>query len=253
MRITFLGTGTSQGVPVIGCECDVCRSTDEHDKRLRTSILVSHQGHNIVVDTGPDFRQQMLVNDVQHLDAILFTHEHRDHTAGLDDVRAFNFKQKRAADIYATPHVQRELKKQFAYIFSNPNYPGVPKVNLHDIEDKPFSLFDMAITPINVVHYKLPVIGFRFNDFTYITDANYIPPEEMDKVRGSDVLVLNALRQEDHISHFTLAEALEVIEELQPKKAYLTHISHQMGCHEAVSLSLPTHVQLAYDGLTIEV
>lgn len=251
MKITFLGTGTSQGVPVIGCSCAVCASADPRDKRLRTSIMVTHQDRNLVVDTGPDFRQQMLTNEVQHLEAILFTHEHRDHTAGLDDVRAFNFKQRQAANIFATPHVQRELKKQFAYIFSNSEYPGIPKVNLHDIEDHPFSLLGLTITPINVVHYKLPVVGFRFNNFTYITDANYIPPEELEKVRGSEVLVLNALRQESHISHFTLEEALELIEEIAPQKAYLTHLSHQMGSHEAVSLQLPSCVHLAYDGLTI--
>lgn len=253
MRVTFLGTGTSQGIPVIGCDCPVCQSPDPHDKRLRTSIMVEYNNRVVVVDTGPDFRQQMLDNDVQQLDAILFTHEHRDHTAGLDDVRAFNFKQRLPADIYATPHVQRELQKQFAYIFANPNYPGVPKVELHDIEDHPFELFDLAITPINVLHYKLPVVGFRFGDFTYITDANYIAPEEKAKVKGTDTLVLNALRKEDHISHFTLEEALALIEELAPRKAYLTHLSHQMGRHTDVEAELPSNVSIAYDGLTIHV
>lgn len=251
MKVTFLGTGTSQGIPVIGCTCEVCRSTDVKDTRLRTSIMITHDEQVLVVDTGPDFRQQMLRNEVSRLDAILFTHEHRDHTAGLDDVRAFNFKQRRDADVYATPHVQRELKKQFAYIFNNPDYPGLPRLRLHDIEDKPFHLLGMEITPVNVLHYRLPVIGFRFNDFTYITDANYIAPEEVDKIRGSKVLVLNALRQEPHLSHFTLEEALALIREIAPEEAYLTHLSHQMGRHAEVSRQLPPHVHIAYDGLQI--
>lgn len=253
MNITFLGTGTSQGVPVIGCHCPVCTSADSKDNRLRTSIMVNYKGFTVVVDTGPDFRQQMLANQVENLDAVLFTHEHRDHTAGLDDIRAFNFKQKKAADIYATPHVQRELQKQFAYIFSNYDYPGIPRVNLIDIADEPFSLGGMLVTPINVLHYKLPVIGFRFNDFTYITDANYIAPEELAKIHGSKVLVLNALRQEQHISHFTLAEALDIIEQVQPEQAFLTHISHQLGQHATISNQLPANVALAYDGLQITV
>lgn len=253
MKITFLGTGTSQGVPVIGCHCPVCTSTDSKDSRLRTSIMVTCNGFTVVVDTGPDFRQQMLTHNVQTLDAVLFTHEHRDHTAGLDDIRAFNFKQKKAADIYATPHVQRELQKQFAYIFANYNYPGVPRVNLIDIADEPFELGGMQVTPINVLHFKLPVIGFRFDDFTYITDANYIAPEELAKVRGSKVLVLNALRQEQHISHFTLAEALDIVAQVQPEQAFLTHISHQLGLHATVTSQLPPNVALAYDGLQITV
>jgi phosphoribosyl 1,2-cyclic phosphate phosphodiesterase len=252
MKITFLGTGTSQGVPVIACHCAVCESKNTKDKRLRTSILLSYNNKNVVVDTGPDFRQQMLRAKVEHLDAVLFTHEHKDHVAGLDDVRAYNFKQKMDMPLYASEQVERQLRQEFYYAFANVKYPGVPQLCFHRIENEPFELHGKNIIPIEVLHYKLPVFGFRIDNFTYITDASFISETEKDKIKGSEVLVLNALRIEEHISHFTLNEALALIDELRPKKAYLTHISHLLGSHDEVAKLLPPHVQLAYDGLEID-
>ena len=215
-RITFLGTGTSQGVPPIGCTSPVCLSQDPKDKRLRCSILVDYGDTKIVVDTGPDFRQQMLSVRATQLDAVLFTHEHKDHTAGLDDIRPFNFMQDKPMDIYATPWVQDALKKQFDYIFADLKYPGLPKVNLLNAsKDEVIEINGHRIVPIEVMHHKLPVLGFRFDDFTYITDANYISPEEKEKIKGTKVLVLNALRKEAHISHFTLQEAIDLARELE--------------------------------------
>ena len=248
-----MGTGTSQGVPVIGCNCEGCRSTDPKDKRLRASILVEEGPVALVVDTGPDFRQQMLTAEVTHLDAVLFTHEHRDHIAGLDDIRAFNFVQQRAMDIYAEERVFRALKYAFPYIFAEKKYPGVPQVNLHTIGHQPFSIPPLTIEPIRMMHYRLPVLGFRFGDFAYLTDGNYISPEEMEKLIGVKYLVINALRKEKHISHFTVSEAVEIIRQLSPRKAYLTHISHQMGLHENLLAELPEHIEPAYDGLVLEV
>jgi len=254
MEITFLGTGTSQGVPVIACNCSVCKSTDSKDKRLRTSIMLSYNDKNIVVDTGPDFRQQMLRENVQHLEAILFTHEHKDHIAGLDDIRAFNYQTKKDMPIYATEQVQIGLKKEFHYIFNEFQYPGIPKVDLHTINhQQSFELFNKIITPIEVIHFKLPVTAYRIDNFTYITDANYISEQEKEKIKGTEILVINALRKEKHLSHFTLDEALELINEIKPKKAYLTHISHLLGKHKDISKELPDNVFLAYDGLKIEV
>ena len=249
---TFLGTGTSQGVPVIGCECRVCKSIDSKDKRLRTSILVSLKDKNIVIDTGPDFRQQMLVNDVKMVDTVLFTHEHKDHVAGLDDIRAYNFKSKKDMQVYADERVQAALKREFSYVFSGFEYPGLPKINLNLITDDVIHLFGEDIIPINALHYKLPVKGFRVRGLTYITDANFISEEEKQKIKGTEVLVLNALRKEPHISHFTLDQALELIAEIKPKKAYLTHLSHLMGQHEEVSKTLPSNVFIAHDGLKFE-
>lgn len=252
IKITFLGTGTSQGVPVIACDCDVCLSNDPKDKRLRTSIMLSYNDKNIVIDTGPDFRQQMLRENVQRLDAVLFTHEHKDHIAGMDDIRAFNFKSKTDMPIYATKQVQEGLKKEFHYVFSGFNYPGIPKVVLNDIVNEPFQLFGKQITPIEVMHYKLPVTAFRIDNFTYITDANFISDAEKEKIKGTEVLVVNALRKEEHISHFNLKQALELIAEIKPKKAYLTHISHLLGTHKDVSLELPENVFMAFDGMVVE-
>lgn len=250
MKITFLGTGTSQGVPVIGCECEVCRSLDYRDKRLRVSVHVEVDGKSFVIDSGPDFRQQMLRERIKRLDALLFTHEHKDHTAGMDDIRAFNFLQKTDMPVYADPRVLRQLKQEFSYIFQNATYPGVPKVNLNPIGNEPFTVMGVPITPITVLHHKLPVYGFRVGDFTYITDANYISAEEKEKIKGSKVVVVNALRYEKHISHYSLPEALELLEELAPEQAYLTHISHLMGFHREVEATLPAHIRLAYDGLS---
>ncbi len=251
-KAVFLGTGTSQGVPVISCKCEVCQSQDHKDKRLRTSLLLSIEGKNIVIDTGPDFRQQMLRENVDHLEAVVFTHEHKDHIAGMDDIRAFNFSSKKPMEIYASDLVEIGLKKEFHYVFADFKYPGIPQVNLHKIVDQPFDVVGEKFTPINVMHYKLPVKAFRIRNFAYITDANFIEDKEFDKLRGIDYLVINALRKTTHISHFNLAEALEIIKELKPKKAYLTHISHLMGKHKEVSKELPNNVFIAYDGLQLE-
>ncbi|MEI8280698.1 MAG: MBL fold metallo-hydrolase, partial [Bacteroidota bacterium] len=214
MKITFLGTGTSQGVPFIGCDCSVCTSNDARDNRLRTSVWVETPEASIVIDTGPDFRQQMLRAHVRKLDAIIFTHGHKDHTAGMDDVRAYNYHQDSAMEVYATEETQKVLKREFEYVFSDKAYPGIPVINLHTIGLKPFSINGLEIIPIRTLHYKLEVLGFRIGGFTYITDANYIAPEELKKAKGSDVFVLNALRHDAHISHFTLSEAMEVAKEV---------------------------------------
>lgn len=252
MKVSFLGTGTSQGVPVIGCDCKVCKSADAKDNRLRSAIHIQDGDLSIVVDTGPDFRQQMLRSNIRSLDAVIFTHEHKDHTAGLDDIRAYNYIQQRHMDIYLTAHVEQALRKDYAYIFADDKYPGIPLVNLHRIENKPFSIEHLQVTPIEVFHYKLPVFGYRFHDFTYITDAKTISAHELEKIKGSKILVINALRKEKHISHFTLDEALEMIDWIKPETAYLTHISHQMGLHEEIEETLPSFVKIAYDGLTLE-
>ncbi|WP_210489302.1 MBL fold metallo-hydrolase [Rufibacter aurantiacus] len=251
MKVTFLGSGTSQGVPVIGCECEVCRSLDYRDKRLRVSILVEVDGKSLIVDTGPDFRQQMLRERIKRVDAVLFTHEHKDHTAGLDDIRAFNFMQHIDMPLYADQRVLNQLQQEFSYIFTNHTYPGVPRVELHPIQNEPFEVHGITITPINVLHHKLPVFGFRIGDFTYITDANYISAAEKEKIKGSKIVVLNALRKEPHISHYSLSEAISVLEELAPEQAYLTHISHLLGLHRVVEKELPSFVKLAYDGLAL--
>ncbi|MBL4669495.1 MAG: MBL fold metallo-hydrolase [Flavobacteriales bacterium] len=251
MKITFLGTGTSQGVPVIACDCEVCLSKNEKDKRLRSSILIEDKGQVIVIDTGPDFRQQMLRENVQQLDAVVFTHEHKDHIAGLDDVRAFNFKQKKDMDIYATPETQTALIREFHYAFAENKYPGVPSLELHTISDAAFNIGDVELLPINVWHYKMPVKAFRINNFTYITDANRIDEEELEKIKGSEIIVINALRKSDHISHFKLSEAIALLEKLKPKRAYLTHISHYLGKHDTVQKELPEYVEIAYDGLEL--
>ena len=253
MKVTFLGTGTSQGVPVIACDCAVCISADQHDKRLRVSVLIEMQGKTIIVDTGPDFRYQMLRAGVKKLDAILYTHQHKDHVAGLDDVRAFNYVQNSEIDIYANKRVQEALKNEFHYVFSGNNYPGIPRLKLNTIEEGlPFQAAGIDVIPISVMHFQLPVFGFRIADFTYITDANLITAAEKSKIKGSDILVINALQKEKHISHFTLEEALELAAEIGAKKTYLTHISHRLGAHDEVSEQLPEGVFLAYDGLELE-
>jgi phosphoribosyl 1,2-cyclic phosphate phosphodiesterase len=253
MKITFLGTGTSQGIPLIGCNCAVCTSADLKDNRLRSSILVEFNGNTVVIDTGPDFRQQMLRNKVKKLDAVVFTHEHKDHTAGLDDVRAYNYFQRKHMDIYASRYVIEALHREFAYIFAKDKYPGIPVLSIHEITNSPFSIADQVFIPIEVTHFKLPVFGYRINDFCYITDANAIAPEELEKMKGAKVVVLNALRREEHLSHFTLAQAIEIVNLIQPETAYFTHVSHQLGLHEVVSKELPSHVKLAYDGLVLEI
>ena len=254
MKITFLGTGTSQGVPVIACDCAVCRSLNPKDKRLRSSILIESDSTRLVVDTGPDFRYQMLREGIDRLDAVVFTHEHKDHLAGLDDVRAFNYKQQAAMEVFANESVQNALKREFYYIFSDFKYPGIPLVNLNTISaDEAFTVGDIRLSPIEVMHYKLPVLGFRINDFTYLTDAKTVNETEREKIRGTKVLIVNALQRESHISHFTLSEALAFIKDINPEKAYLTHISHKLGLHDEVLAELPENVELAYDGLQIAI
>lgn len=252
-KVVFLGTGTSQGVPVIACDCDVCTSSDKKDNRLRTSVLLKFEDQNIIIDTGPDFRQQMLREKVQSLEAVLFTHEHKDHIAGMDDIRAFNFSARKPMDIYASELTEIGLRKEFHYVFGELNYPGIPQIKLHRIGDEPFNVIGETVIPINVLHYKLPVKAFRIRNFSYITDANYISDNELEKVMGSDYLVINALRQTEHISHFSLNEALDLIERVKPKRAFLTHISHLFGKHSEVSKKLPKGVEIAYDGLEIEI
>lgn len=251
MKVTFLGTGTSQGIPVITCNCAVCQSTDYKNKRLRVSVLLEMGDKTIVIDSGPDFRYQMLRANVKDLDAILYTHEHKDHVAGLDDIRPFNYLLKKNIDIYATTRVQEALKREFSYIFAETHYPGLPQIDLHTISDQPFEIGNSTVIPLNIMHYKLPILGFRIHDFTYITDAKTISEETIAKIKGTKILVINALQHEQHISHFTLKEAVEFAEKIGAEMTYLTHISHNLGLHEEVEKELPKNIKLAYDGLSI--
>ena len=252
MNITFLGTGTSQGVPVPACLCDVCKNGTRKDHRLRTSALIEVGGVTISIDAGPDFRYQMLRENVQKLDAILVTHSHRDHIAGLDDVRSFNYLTKKPMDIYSTLYDQNEIVREFSYAFNN-NYPGLPKYNLITIDDNPFEIKGITIIPIRALHFNTEVLGFRIGDIAYITDTNHIPPESLVKLDSCKVLILNALRREKHVSHYNLEEALKVIEFINPENAYLTHISHIMGFHEILEKELPPNVHTAFDGLKIQI
>lgn len=253
MKVTLLGTGTSQGVPVIGCNCKVCQSDDKKDNRLRTSAMLENKDLTLIIDTGPDFRQQMLREEVSDIDAVIYTHEHRDHIAGLDDIRPINFINRKSMQIYAEDRVLNALKQMLPYAFGENRYPGVPELNLNKIDLSEFYIGDTKIIPLRVYHYKLPVMGFRIGDFAYITDANYIPEEEKEKLFGVKYLVINALRKKKHISHFTLNEALNIVNELSPRKAFITHVSHQMGLHAEVNKELPKNVQLAYDRLSFTV
>lgn len=248
MEVIILGTGTSQGVPVIGCKCEVCTSKNPQDNRLRSSVIIKIEGINILIDASPDFRQQMLRQNIDKLDAIVFTHEHKDHIGGLDDVRAFNFLTKKPMEIYAEKRVQEALRREYSYVFSDNNYPGIPRLNLNTIDETPFYIKNIKVTPIRVMHYNLPIFGFRIGDFTYITDANYISEEELQKIFGTKILILNALRKEKHLSHYSLEEALEIIKIISPRKAFLTHLSHNMGLHDKINPQLPDNVALAYDG-----
>jgi len=251
IKVTFLGTGTSIGVPVITCDCPVCISNDPRDKRMRTSAMIEVNGLTFVIDCGPDFRIQMLRENVTNLDAVIFTHEHRDHIAGLDDVRAFNYVLNKRIDIYGTPQVMDAIRTEFPYIFSETRYFGAPQLTIHEIDDQPFQIQGIEFLPILVMHEKLPVTGFRVGDFTYITDASYISDTEMEKIKGSRVIVLNALRNSKHVSHFSVGEAVDILKRLDPEAAFLTHLSHFVGLHEEVNQKLPPNIQLAYDGLTI--
>lgn len=251
LKITFLGTGTSQGVPVIACNCDVCRSGDKKDSRLRSSIMIELEGKRLIIDCGPDFRQQMLRENISSIDAIVVTHGHKDHIGGLDDVRAFNYILQRPTDVFATAEVQRMVKREFAYAFQGNKYPGVPEIHLHLFGNKPFEVAGIKIIPIKARHYNHQyVFGFRINDFTYITDAVEISPREKKKIAGSRFIVINALRKKKHYSHFNLEEAISILQEMNPERGFLTHISHQMGKHEEINKELPEFAELAYDGLT---
>lgn len=252
MILTFLGTGTSQGVPVIGCSCPVCLSLDFRDKRFRSSIHLEVMGQSIVIDTGPDFRMQMLREGIKKLDAVLFTHEHKDHTAGLDDIRPFNFYQQADIPIFGRKAVLEQLQREYAYIFNDKKYPGVPQVTCVEIDYQPFQVNGVGITPLPVLHYKLPVLGFRIGNFSYITDANSIPNETYSLLEGSEILVLNALQKEPHISHFTLDQAIEQARRIGATNTYFTHISHRLGVHEEIEKELPEGVHLAYDGLKLK-
>ena len=251
LKITFLGTGTSSGVPMIACNCNVCQSADKHDKRLRSSILVESETTSIVVDTTPDFRYQMLRSGTVKLDAVLFTHPHKDHIAGLDDIRAFNFFQKQSMNVYANDITQKALQKEFSYILAEHKYPGIPDITLCQIPDEPFMIGDIPVTAIKVWHLNMPVLGFRFGNFTYITDANRIEEKEKEKIKGSSILVLNALRKQKHISHFNLEEAIELVNELRIPEAYFTHISHQLGLHAEVNKELPAGMYISFDNQQI--
>jgi len=251
LTITFLGTGTSSGVPMVACDCGVCKSNDAKDQRLRSSILVESSKTSFVVDTTPDFRYQMLREQVKKLDAVLYTHPHKDHIAGLDDVKAFTFISGNAMEIFANDLTQESLKREFYYIFTDKKYPGIPQVNLNTIDLSPFSIGDIPVIPILVWHLQMPVFGFRFGDFTYITDANRMEETEKEKIKGSKTLIINALRHKKHLSHFTLDEATDLVQELNVPKAYFTHISHQLGKHQQINSELPKGIELAYDGMRL--
>jgi len=251
LEVVILGSGTSQGVPVVGCTCTVCGSSNPCDKRLRSSILVRNNETTIVIDAGPDFRQQMLREKARKLDAVLITHNHKDHTGGLDDVRAFNWIQKKPMDIYARNSVLNAVRNEYSYAFDENKYPGVPDMNLFEIDGKPLTIGTMKLLPIDAMHHQMPVYGFRINDFSYLTDANHIEQKELDKMKGSKVIIINALRKEKHISHFNLEEAIDIIRYINPEKAYITHISHQMGLHRDIEKELPDHIYLACDGARV--
>ena len=236
---------------MIGCECEVCTSADKKDKRLRSSILVESATTTLVIDTGPDFRYQMLRQKVKHLDAVIFTHPHKDHLAGLDDIKAFNYLAKKPMNVYANSLTEEALRRDFYYAFSDTKYPGIPELNLNTITSEPFVVGDIPIIPVLVWHLKMPVLGFRFGKFTYITDANHVEEAEKEKIKGSEVLVLNALRKRKHISHFTLEEAVALVQELQVPTGYFTHISHQLGKHAAIEAELPRGMHLAFDELEL--
>jgi phosphoribosyl 1,2-cyclic phosphate phosphodiesterase len=253
MNVTFLGTGTSGGIPVLTCGCEVCKSLDYRDKRLRVSVWIEVDNKSFVIDTGPDFRQQALRESIPNIDGIIYTHEHKDHTAGLDDIRPYNYLNGiQHLNLYAHPRVLGQLKREFAYAFEEQKYPGVPLLNLHEIaNNQAFTIEGVSFTPVEVLHHKLPVLGFRINDFTYITDVNFISEQELEKVYGTKILVLGALQRNKHISHFTLDEAIEVAQKVNADMTYLTHISHKMGLHADVEKELPANIRLAYDGLKI--
>lgn len=251
MEIIFLGTGASHGIPVIGCNCPVCNSNSQFDKRLRSSVLIKTANNQLVIDVGPDFRQQMLREQVTRVDAVLLTHEHKDHTAGLDDVRAFNYLMNKPMRIYAEDKVLSSIRREYAYVFAEKRYPGIPEMDLKEINDQPFFIESDKIIPIRVYHHKLPVLGFRIGNFAYLTDIKTIDDKEKQKLSGLDVLVVSALKIDGHISHMGLNEALDLINELSPKTAYLTHISHMQYPYAELRKMLPHYIEPAYDGLRV--
>ncbi len=251
IKITFLGTGTSQGVPVIGCKCDVCKSNDKKNKRLRSSVLIETDDACFSIDAGPDFRYQMLRQNVEDIDGIVITHSHKDHIAGLDDVRAFNWLRKKDMNIFTSKEDQKVIMKEFSYAFGENLYPGVPQFNLIEIDEEPFKINDTTITPLKALHQRMDVRGFRIGDFAYITDTHYIPPATLAQISDCKVVVLSAVRREVHPSHYSLSEAIKMLEFIRPEKGYITHLSHLMGKYEEVSKELPEFVELAYDGLEI--
>ena len=251
-QLTFLGTGTSQGVPMIGCGCEVCKSTDPRDKRLRSSVLVKHEGVKILVDAGPDFRYQMLRAGVSSLDAILLTHNHKDHTGGLDDIRAFNYLEKKATQIYCEKYVEESLRKEYSYAFEEIRYPGAPEWDVHIIDDKPFTVNGVEIIPIRGRHFKLPVLGYRFGNIAYCTDMNHIPDEEYEKLQNLDHFIINCVRRGRHISHYSLEQAIEVAQKVGAKHSWLTHLSHQLPCYEDLKKELPEGILPAFDGLVLD-
>ena len=253
MFVRLLGTGTSQGIPIIGCHCPVCTSTDERDHRLRTSALVEVDGVNILIDAGPDLRQQLLRCGVTRLDALLLTHEHKDHTGGIDDVRPINFLMKTPLNIYGQPRVMKAIRNDYSYAFGPDQYPGVPQLVLNPLQPEPFEVKGVEVIPVKVRHMTLPIFGYRIRNFGYITDASFISETEKKKLRGVKVLVINALRREQHYSHFNLEQALAIIDELKPERAYLTHVSHRLGKYVDVSQELPQNVFLGIDNQVIEV
>lgn len=253
LTLEFLGTGTSQGVPVIGCACEVCLSPDAKDRRLRTSALVRSGSTTLLIDAGPDLRQQMLRSRVQHLDVVLLTHSHMDHVGGIDDLRAFNFKQKQAMDLYGSSATLRAVEHTFHYAFAADRYAGVPELRLKEIGASPFRIGDVNVDTIEVMHDRMPVLGFRMGGLAYITDAKTMSEDQIARIRGVDTLVLNALRKKEHHSHLNLREALDLVQRIGPRQGYFTHISHLLGTHAEVSAELPAGVALAHDGLIVEV
>lgn len=253
MKLKFLGTGTSQGVPVIGCSCEVCTSGNPKDSRLRSSVMITtDEDQKILIDCGPDFRQQMLTNQEDRVDITLLTHEHNDHVIGLDDMRPLIFKTGKDIPLYCSSRVADEVKNRFPYAFADEKYPGAPAFELHEIENKPFRVVDTEITPIEVIHFKIPVLGYKFKKLAYITDAGFISETEKEKLKNLDVLILNCIRKSDpHPAHFILPDVIKLFEELKPEKLFLTHISHHLGLHDVEDKLLPSGMHLAYDGLEI--